>query len=91
MTLVPPFGVCIECGGFTFDASRTNGNCSRWPGGKRCKGVYGSAIDKDDWGDVRPMQWLWSAFWRNLPCVPRQRLALFPKVTAITLMATLSK
>ena len=49
MTALSPVGVCTRCGDFTYDAARINGNCGRRPGGKRCRGVYGSALNKDDW------------------------------------------
>ncbi len=49
MNELPPVGVCTKCGDFTYDAARINGKCGRQPGGKRCRGVYGSALNKDDW------------------------------------------
>lgn len=48
-TTLPPVGVCTKCGDITYDAARINENCDRQPGGKRCKGVYGSAMNSDDW------------------------------------------
>jgi hypothetical protein len=45
----PPVAVCAKCGDFTYDAAKINNKCARQPAGKRCKGVYGSALDKDDW------------------------------------------
>jgi hypothetical protein len=46
MTALPPVGVCTKCGDFTYDAARINGNCRRQRGGKRCRGVYGSALNR---------------------------------------------
>jgi hypothetical protein len=48
-TELPPVGVCTKCHNVTYDAARINGNCERRAGGKPCKGVYESAIGKDDW------------------------------------------
>jgi hypothetical protein len=45
----PPVAVCTQCGDFTCDAAQINNKCAQQPGGKRCKGVYGSALNKDDW------------------------------------------
>jgi hypothetical protein len=48
-TELPPVGVCTKCGDFAYDAARINGTCDRRPGGKPCQGVYGSAMNNDDW------------------------------------------
>jgi hypothetical protein len=45
----PPVAVCTKCGDITYSAARINAQCGRQPGGRRCKGVYGSALGKDDW------------------------------------------
>jgi hypothetical protein len=46
LTETPPVAVCTKCGDFTYDAAQINRKCGT---GKRCKGVYGSALNKDDW------------------------------------------
>lgn len=48
-TETPPVGVCTRCGDITYALDRINGSCGRQPGGKRCKGIYGSALNNDDW------------------------------------------
>jgi hypothetical protein len=48
-TELPPVGVCTKCGDVIYDGVRINGDCSKQPGGKRCKGTYESAIGNDDW------------------------------------------
>jgi hypothetical protein len=42
----PPVAVCTECGDFTYDTAQIDRKCGS---GKRCKGVYGSSVNKDDW------------------------------------------
>jgi hypothetical protein len=44
-TEFPPVGVCTKCGDITYDLSRLNGSCGRF----RCKGIYGSALNNNDW------------------------------------------
>jgi hypothetical protein len=46
LTETPPVAVCTKCGDFTYDTAQINRKCGT---GKRCKGVYGSALNKDDW------------------------------------------
>jgi DnaJ-class molecular chaperone len=48
-TPLPPVAVCTRCGDITYDAVRINQRCGRKPGGKRCKGLYRSALNKTDW------------------------------------------
>ncbi len=48
-TELPPVGVCTKCGDVIYDGVRINGDCSKQPGGKRCKGTYESPIGNDDW------------------------------------------
>ncbi len=48
-TEFPPVAVCTICGDITFDANAINQRCGRQPSGKRCKGVYGSALNDTDW------------------------------------------
>ena len=45
----PPVAVCTKCGDITYSAERINSQCDRKPDGRRCKGVYGSALNNDDW------------------------------------------
>jgi len=49
LTETPPIAVCTKCGDFAYDAAQLNDKCGKQPEGKRCKGVYGSALNKDDW------------------------------------------
>jgi len=49
ITEAPPIAVCTKCGDITYQAERINQQCGRQPGGKRCGGVYGSALNNDDW------------------------------------------
>ena len=48
-TELPPVAVCTRCGDITYNVAAINRSCGRQPGGKRCKGVYGSALNNDDW------------------------------------------
>jgi len=49
LTETPPVAVCTKCGEFTYDATQIDNKCTQRPDGKRCKGVYGSALNKNDW------------------------------------------
>lgn len=44
-----PVGSCTICRATTFNACRINERCSSTNDGKRCKGVYGSALNEGDW------------------------------------------
>ena len=44
-----PVGVCTSCRETTYDARRINEQCYKRFSGKRCKGVFGSALNIDDW------------------------------------------
>lgn len=49
-----PVAVCTVCGKYAFDAAVINNRCAeRHPDYRRrlvrCKGVYGSALNVDDW------------------------------------------
>lgn len=48
-TETPPVAVCTRCGDITYRIEAINCQCGRQPIGKRCKGVYGSALNNDDW------------------------------------------
>jgi hypothetical protein len=44
-----PVAVCTVCGAVSHNASAINGPCGRMVGGKKCKGVFGSALNIGDW------------------------------------------
>lgn len=48
-TELPPVAVCTRCGDITYNVAAINLQCGKQPDGKRCKGVYGSALNNDDW------------------------------------------
>ena len=49
-TELPPVAVCTKCGDLTYSPERINSQCDQKPDGKRrCEGVYGSAMNNDDW------------------------------------------
>ena len=45
----PPVAVCTDCGKYWHDIRVANKRCNQKYGGKRCQGVFGSAIGTDDW------------------------------------------
>ena len=45
----PPVAVCTVCGEYSTSITVINNQCFKQPGGKRCKGVFGSAIAPNDW------------------------------------------
>jgi hypothetical protein len=45
----PPVAICTVCGDTTYQLERIDSRCGRKPGGKRCKGIYGSALNNGDW------------------------------------------
>jgi hypothetical protein len=47
-----PVAVCSVCGTVSYNATLINGPCGRLVGGKRCRGVNGSALNENDWGFV---------------------------------------
>jgi hypothetical protein len=47
--LNPPAAVCTKCGKTMRNLSLINEQCGERPGGKRCQGVYGSALNVGDW------------------------------------------
>ena len=54
MTPLPrPVARCTKCGDLTYNGGQINGNCSKRYGGKRCKGVYGSAMNTNDWAECQ--------------------------------------
>lgn len=44
-----PVAVCTKCGAYSYRAESINEQCSMKPDGKRCRGVYGSALNVADW------------------------------------------
>jgi len=46
---LPPVAVCTVCGEFSYRVETINNQCASQHGGKRCRGVFGSAINDDDW------------------------------------------
>ena len=45
-----PVAVCTQCGENSFNATQINQRCHKRINGKRCQGVFGSAIGVNDWG-----------------------------------------
>ena len=45
----PPVAVCTRCGTYTTRVETINQQCSERRDTKRCKGVFGSALNNDDW------------------------------------------
>jgi hypothetical protein len=52
-TETPPVAVCTRCGDISYRMEAINNQCGRQPGGKRCKGTYGSALSNGDWAKCR--------------------------------------
>lgn len=46
-----PVAVCTKCGAYSRRVEVINQQCSERPGGKRCKGVWGSALNYNDWAE----------------------------------------
>ena len=44
-----PVGSCTKCGTTSFNMNRINEICHRRDDGKRCQGVFGSALNDGDW------------------------------------------
>jgi hypothetical protein len=44
-----PVAVCTVCDHFSSNMNLINEQCGERPGGKRCKGVNGSALNVTDW------------------------------------------
>ena len=65
-----PVAVCTACGHHTFRAEAINQQCSARPGGKRCKGAYGSALGEGDWAQCPSCGGSGEA--KAGPCVPCQ-------------------
>lgn len=51
---LPPVAVCTVCGEFSYRVETINNRCAAQRGGKRCKGVYGSTMNTDDWQECPP-------------------------------------
>lgn len=49
MAKLQPVAVCTVCGKTTHSAQLINQRCGWRHGGRRCRGVYGSALRPDDW------------------------------------------
>jgi len=47
--LSPPLAVCTRCRAYTRAVQSINERCPNHVGGKRCKGVFRSALGKGDW------------------------------------------
>jgi hypothetical protein len=48
-TDLPPVAVCTRCGKYSYNGGVINERCGQRISGKRCKGMYQSAIGRDDW------------------------------------------
>ncbi len=44
-----PVAICTRCGKRTTSAEFINQRCGNRVNGKRCDGIYGSALKPDDW------------------------------------------
>ena len=44
-----PVAVCTGCGTYSRSAAKINERCTEYRGKKRCKGVFESALNNDDW------------------------------------------
>lgn len=44
-----PIAVCTKCGKYTSHAPSINNRCSNQINGKRCQGIFSSAISNSDW------------------------------------------
>jgi DnaJ-class molecular chaperone len=45
-----PVAVCTKCGKYSSSAQQINSQCNAKPDGKkRCGGVFGSALNENDW------------------------------------------
>jgi hypothetical protein len=44
-----PVAVCRMCHGITYRTEAINQRCGRSPRGRRCRGVFRSAVNEGDW------------------------------------------
>jgi hypothetical protein len=49
MSQRPPVAVCTSCGTYSFNVAAINQGCGERRDRKRCRGVYGSAVNVGDW------------------------------------------
>jgi len=49
MTKRQPIAVCTVCGKYSYNATSINKPCGNRIDKKKCTGVYGSALAKNDW------------------------------------------
>ena len=49
MTQAQPVAVCTVCRAISYSMTGINGPCGRTVGGRRCRGVNGSALNENDW------------------------------------------
>lgn len=48
-TVKKPVAVCTRCGAITRNVAAINQPCRRVINGRKCKGVFGSALCENDW------------------------------------------